>query len=56
MNIAEFFEMGGYAVYVWPAYGLVAVTVAGLVAHTLYAHRAARRRLRALEREPEARA
>lgn len=22
MNLTEFFDMGGYAVYVWPAYGL----------------------------------
>jgi heme exporter protein D len=22
MNLAEFFGMGGYAVYVWPSYGL----------------------------------
>ncbi len=54
--MAEFFEMGGYAVYVWPAYGLVGATVAGLIAHTLISHRAARRRLRALEGEPGERA
>jgi heme exporter protein D len=28
MNWSEFFEMGGYALYVWPAYGLMAVVLA----------------------------
>ena len=28
MNWSEFFAMGGYALYVWPAYGLMAVVLA----------------------------
>ena len=27
MDLAEFFRMGGYAVYVWPAYGLTALVL-----------------------------
>jgi heme exporter protein D len=28
MNWSEFFNMGGYARYVWPAYGLMALVLA----------------------------
>ena len=28
--MAEFFEMGGYAPYIWPAFGVVAVGLVGL--------------------------
>ena len=31
----EFFHMGGYAVYVWSSYGVVAVVLIGLVVWTL---------------------
>jgi len=27
----EFFSMGGYAVYVWPSYGLTAIVMLGLL-------------------------
>jgi heme exporter protein D len=27
MSIQEFFAMGGYAVYVWPAYGLTLIVL-----------------------------
>ena len=27
MTIQEFFAMGGYAVYVWPAYGLTLIVL-----------------------------
>ena len=47
--MSHFFEMGGYAVFVWPAY---AVTLAAIVLNLLWARRAlarsredARRRL-----------
>lgn len=33
--MAEFFQMGGYAVYVWSAYGVVAVVLIGLVLWTV---------------------
>ena len=29
-DVAEFFAMGGYAVYVWPALGLTAAVMIGL--------------------------
>lgn len=29
-SVAEFFAMGGYAAYVWPALGLTAVAMIGL--------------------------
>lgn len=28
--MAEFFAMGGYAVYIWPAYGIAAAVIIGL--------------------------
>jgi len=28
--MAEFFAMGGYAVYIWPAYGIAAGVIIGL--------------------------
>ena len=31
MNWSAFFAMGGYAVYVWPAYAVATVVLAGLV-------------------------
>jgi heme exporter protein D len=27
MSVSEFFSMGGYAVYVWPSYGLAAIVL-----------------------------
>jgi heme exporter protein D len=29
--MAEFFSMGGYAAYVWPAYGVAAVFLVGML-------------------------
>jgi heme exporter protein D len=43
-TLRQFFEMGGYALYVWSAYGVSAVVLAALVL-------ASRWRLRRLERE-----
>jgi heme exporter protein D len=39
-GVTEFFRMGGYAAYVWPAFAVVAILMAGLLALSL---RAARR-------------
>jgi heme exporter protein D len=33
-GIAGFFAMGGYAEFVWPAYGVALVVLAGLTAHS----------------------
>lgn len=43
-NLNTFFEMGGYAAYVWPGYGLAALGMVGLLLVTL-------RTLRAREKE-----
>jgi heme exporter protein D len=45
--LADFFAMGGYAGFIWTAYGIVAVVLAGLAI-------ASRRELRARQREIEA--
>ena len=47
MNWNTFFAMGGYAVYVWPAYGVAVVVLVGLWIASL-------RSLRAREAEIEA--
>lgn len=44
-----FFAMGGYAAFVWPAWGISAAALAGLVVFALLERRAARERLRRLE-------
>jgi heme exporter protein D len=45
----SFWAMGGYAAFVWPAYGASALGLAGAVIWTLQSYGAARRRLKALE-------
>ena len=42
--MAEFFDMGGYAAFVWPAFGVTFLVLAMMVVGTL-------RRLRATQRE-----
>ncbi|MCG8595831.1 MAG: heme exporter protein CcmD [Kiloniellales bacterium] len=42
--MAEFFDMGGYAAFVWPAFGVTFLVMAMMVVGTL-------RRLRATQRE-----
>lgn len=44
-----FFEMGGYAAYVWAAYGLTALIVVGLLVLSIRRLRAAERMLSLLE-------
>ena len=53
--MSEFFEMGGYAAFVWPAYGLTLAVMAGLLVETLSRLRARRRQLEALEAEKKSR-
>jgi heme exporter protein D len=45
----QFLAMGGYAAYVWTAYGAAVVVLAGLVVATLARRRSSRRSLAALE-------
>jgi len=51
---ARFLAMGGYAAYVWPAYGLTAGVLGGLLWWCLAAYRRSQRRLERLQgtREP----
>jgi len=41
--------MGGYAAFVWPAYGITAAVILGLIIWAVHAYRAARSRVVALE-------
>jgi heme exporter protein D len=49
--MSAFFAMGGYAVYVWSAWGLSAVALAVLIALALLERGAVRERLRRLEED-----
>jgi heme exporter protein D len=49
--MAEFFAMGGYGVYIWPAYGVSVLTLAVAVIASLRAHAKARENVRRLEGE-----
>lgn len=51
MTAGDYWAMGGYAAYVWPAYGLTVVILAGLLIGALRALRRAERQLDAFERE-----
>ena len=44
-----FFHMGGYAAFVWPAYGLAAVVMLGLVTSSVLRLRRNQQRLREME-------
>jgi heme exporter protein D len=46
----KFLAMGGYAPFVWPAYGIALVVLAGLLVHSLVSYRRAQRDLDAEER------
>ena len=48
--MAQFFAMGGYARFVWPAYGVAAVVLVGLLVHSVIGYRRAQRDLDAEER------
>lgn len=47
----EFFSMGGYEAFVWPAYGVTLLALGLAIAATLSAYARARRALRGLESE-----
>jgi heme exporter protein D len=49
--MSGFLAMGGYAAYVWPAYGLTVVVLAGLLLWSLGAYRRRRRELDRLQRD-----
>ncbi len=55
-EIAAFFDMGGYAAFVWPSLGLTLVIMLGLVVQTVGQLRQRQRRLAELEAEGAQRA
>jgi heme exporter protein D len=54
-NIGAFLAMGGYAVFVWPAYGLTLVVLGGLALHSGRRYRQSVRTLEQLQRQIETR-
>jgi heme exporter protein D len=48
-EVTGFFQMGGYAAFVWPALGLTVAIMAGLLIATLRQLRGRQRRLAELE-------
>jgi heme exporter protein D len=48
--MTEFFVMGGYGAYIWPAYGVSVVFLGAAVVLTVRAYAKARARLAALEK------
>jgi heme exporter protein D len=53
--VTGFLAMGGYAAFVWPAYGIALAVLGGLALESIVAYRRARRALARLERERTAR-
>ncbi len=51
MSVMTYLEMGGYAAYVWPAYGISLLGIVGMVFWTLHAFRQVSRKLAILEEE-----
>jgi heme exporter protein D len=55
-TLATFLAMGGYARFVWPAYGLAAAVLLGMTVWTLGSYRRRQKELAQLQREaPEPR-
>ena len=50
-RIAEFLAMGGYAGFVWPAYGVASAVLVGVLLHALFSYRQRRRELDRLQTE-----
>jgi heme exporter protein D len=46
----QFLAMGGYARFVWPAYGIAVIVLGGLLIDTIVTYRKRRRELDAAER------
>ena len=50
-QLTGYLAMGGYAAYVWPAYGVTTIVMAGLVVQTVRRYRRAQRELAELQRD-----
>jgi heme exporter protein CcmD len=51
--MANFFAMGGYAVFVWPAYVVTVLVLVTAIVLSLQAHARARKAVRQLEAEQD---
>jgi heme exporter protein D len=49
--LSHWLAMGGYAAYVWPAYGLAAAIIGGLALASILSARAARQELQRLQQD-----
>ncbi len=52
MTISNWFHMHGYAVYLWPAYGLVTFVLAGHLISSVWQMRRTRSQLRSRKEHP----
>lgn len=52
--MANFFAMGGYAVFVWPAYAATLLVLSGAIILSVQAHSEAKKSVRELEEEGSA--
>ena len=50
-RLTEFLAMGGYAVFVWPAYGVTVIVMAGLLVQSLRRYRRGQREFETLQRD-----
>lgn len=50
-GIEHFLAMGGYAIFVWPAFAVAAFVMAGLALQSIAGYRRRQRELARLERE-----
>jgi heme exporter protein D len=53
-GIAQFLDMGGYARFVWPAYGMAVIVLAGMAGAALRNWRRQKRALETLDRRQQA--
>ena len=54
-SFSDFLNMGGYAAYVWPAFGIAAVVLVGLLVQSRLVLRSRESTLAKLERQREER-
>jgi heme exporter protein D len=54
-NIDAYLAMGGYAAFVWPAYGVTLAVLGGLAVHSWRRYRQSVRTLEELQRQTETR-